>query len=78
MVGGGRAMTQKKLLGEIMVEMGLAPRDLVVECLNMQTEIHRKGLEPVPLGKLLVKTGCVTISDLDRALERQAKYHLTS
>ena len=71
-------MTQKKLLGEIMVEMGLAPRDLVVECLNMQTEIHRKGLEPVPLGKLLVKTGCVTISDLDRALERQAKYHLTS
>lgn len=69
-------MVRNKLLGDIMVEMGLASRDLVVECLNKQTEIHQKGLDPVPIGKLLVKSGCVTTSDLERALDKQAKYHL--
>lgn len=69
-------MAQNRLLGEIMVEMGLASRELVVECLNKQTEIHRRGMSPIPIGQLLVKTGCVTTSELEKALEEQAKYHL--
>lgn len=69
-------MSDNKLIGEIMVEMGLASRELIVECLNVQTEIHRKGLDPVPIGQLMVKTGCVTMSQLERALEKQSKYRL--
>lgn len=69
-------MAHKKLLGEIMIEMGLASRELIVECLNKQTEIHAKGLDPVPIGKLLVKTGHVTMEQLEKALEKQAKYRL--
>ena len=69
-------MAKNKLLGEIMIEMGLASRELIVECLNAQTEIHRKGLDPVPIGRLLVKTGHVTMKQLEKALEKQARYKL--
>jgi hypothetical protein len=69
-------MTHRKLLGEIMIEMGLASRDLVTECLNVQTEIHQKGLDPVPIGKLLLGTGRVTLDQLDKALKRQERYRL--
>ena len=71
-------MVRNKLLGEIMVEMGLASRDLIIDCLNIQTEIHRRGLDPIPIGKLLVKTGHVTLEQLEAALEKQCKYHLPS
>lgn len=67
-------MTRNKLLGDIMVEMGLASRDLIVECLNKQTEVYHKGLGQIPLGELLVKTGCITMSDLQRALAKQSRY----
>lgn len=67
------AMAGKKLLGEIMIEMGLASREIIIECLNMQTEIHRKGLEPVPIGRLLVKTGHITMEQLEKALRKQAR-----
>jgi hypothetical protein len=69
---------KNKLLGELMVEMGLASRELITECLNMQTEIHQKGLDPVPLGKLLLKSGYVTVEQLQKALDEQAKYRLPS
>lgn len=69
-------MGDNKLLGEIMIEMGLAPRELIVECLNAQTEIHQKGLDPMPIGKLLIKTGHVTAEQLEKALQKQAKYRL--
>ena len=71
-------MAENKFLGEIMIEMGLASREIIVECLNAQTEIHRKGQQSVPIGALLVKTGCVTMEQLDKALEKQAKYRLPS
>lgn len=71
-------MAENKLLGEIMVEMGLASREIIIECLNMQTEIHRKGLERVPIGRLLVKTGHITMEQLEKALEEQAKLRLPS
>lgn len=71
-------MAHNKLLGEIMVEMGLAPRELIVECLNAQTEIHNKGMDPVPIGNLIMKTGCVTVADLQRALEEQKKSRLAN
>ncbi|HUV05858.1 MAG TPA: hypothetical protein VMX94_12215 [Armatimonadota bacterium] len=71
-------MVRNKLLGEIMIEMGLASHDLIIDCLNIQTEIHRRGLDPIPIGKLLVKTGHVTLEQLDAALEKQSKYHMPS
>lgn len=71
-------MSKNRLLGEILIEMGLASRELIVECLNMQTEIHHKGLGPIPIGELVVKTGCMTMSDLERALSKQTKYRLPS
>ena len=77
LLGDERGM-KNKLLGELMVEMGLASRELITECLNMQTEIHQKGLDPVPLGKLLLKSGYVTVEQLQKALDEQAKYRLPS
>jgi hypothetical protein len=71
-------MTHHKLIGEILVEMGYASRELVVESLNKQTEIHTKGLDPIPLGTLLVKSGHLSMNQLDRALEQQSKYRLPS
>lgn len=71
-------MCDKKLIGEIMVEMGLASRELVVQCLNAQTEIHRDTSNRIPIGILLLKTGCVTPEQLDKALEKQSKYRLPS
>jgi hypothetical protein len=69
-------MADNKLIGEIMVDMGLASRELITECLNAQTEIHRKGMDPVPLGMLLLKSGHVSMDQLDRALEEQSRYRL--
>ena len=71
-------MTHHKLIGDILVEMGLASRELVVESLNKQTEIHSKGLAPIPLGTLLVKSGHLSMNQLERALEQQSKYRLPS
>lgn len=69
---------RNKLIGEIMVEMGLASRELIIDCLNIQTEIHRRGMEQVPLGRLLVKTGCLTVDQLEEALDTQARSRLPS
>ena len=71
-------MPHNKLIGEILVEMGLASKEVVVDCLNRQMEIHRQGLEPIPLGTLLVKTGHVSMEDLEKALENQMKNRLPS
>jgi len=71
-------MTHHKLIGEILVEMGLASREVVVDCLNKQTEIHRCGLDPMPLGTLMVKTGTLSIEQLERALQKQSKCRLPS
>jgi len=71
-------MMRNKLLGEIMIEMGLASSELIIDCLNIQTEIHRRGLDSVPLGKLLIKTGHVTLEQLEVALEQQSRYRLPS
>ena len=71
-------MVRNKLLGEIMIEMGLASHELIIDCLNIQTEIHRRGLDPIPIGKLLMKTGHVTMEQLEAALEKQSKYRLPS
>jgi len=71
-------MAENRLIGEILVEMGFASQELVVECLNKQTEIHHKGLEPIPLGTLLMKTGHLSMEQLEKALERQTKYRLPS
>jgi len=67
-----------KLIGEILIEMGLAPKEVVVDCLNKQMEIHRQGLEPIPIGTLLVKTGHVSMEQLENALEKQTKNRLPS
>jgi hypothetical protein len=72
------SMGHHKLIGEILVEMGLASRELVIECLNKQTEIHRCGLDPIPLGTMLLKTGHLSSDQLDRALEKQSKNRLPS
>ncbi|MDI6828052.1 MAG: hypothetical protein QME62_06170 [Armatimonadota bacterium] len=71
-------MSENKLLGEIMIEMGLASREIIMECLKMQTEIHQKGLDPVPIGRLLIKTGHITMEQLEKALAKQAKSRLPS
>ena len=71
-------MPHNKLIGEILIEMGLAPKEVVVDCLNKQMEIHRQGLEPIPIGTLLVKTGHVSMADLEKALEKQTKNRLPS
>lgn len=71
-------MAHHKLIGELLVEMGLASRELVVECLNKQTEIHRCGLDPIPLGTLLVKTGHLSMDQLEKALDKQTRYRLPS
>lgn len=67
-----------KLIGDIMVEMGIASRELVTECLNKQTDVNHKGEVRIPLGVLLMKTGFVSQEQLDKALEKQAKYKLHS
>ena len=69
-------MAENRLLGEIMIEMGLASRELIIDCLNMQTEIHKRGQGQIPIGKILMKTGHVTHKQLEEALDRQARYHL--
>ena len=69
-------MAKNKLLGDILIEMGIASREIIVECLNMQTEIHQKGLDPVPIGKLLLKTGYITTDQLNKALDKQSRYRL--
>jgi hypothetical protein len=71
-------MADNKLIGEIMVEMGLASRELIFECLNAQTEIHQRSANRIPLGTLLLKTGHITRDQLERALEKQGKYRLPS
>ena len=71
-------MPHNKLIGEILIEMGLASKEVVVDCLNKQMEIHRQGLEPMPIGTLLVKTGHVSMEQLERALEKQTKNRLPS
>ena len=71
-------MPHNKLIGEILIEMGLASRELIVDCLNRQMEIHRQGLEPIPIGTLLVKTGHVSMEHLEKALEKQMKNRLPS
>ena len=71
-------MADKKPLGEIIVDMGFASRDQIIECLNMQTEIHQKGLDKVPIGSLLIKTGYLTTGQLERALEKQTRNRLPS
>lgn len=62
-----------KLLGEILIEMGIASREMVIDCLNKQTEIYRKEDDKMPIGKLLVKNGYITSRQLEAALDRQAK-----
>ncbi|MDH7480749.1 MAG: hypothetical protein QHH26_02075 [Armatimonadota bacterium] len=71
-------MAENKLLGEIMIDMGFASREIIMECLKMQTEIHQKGLDPVPIGRLLIKTGHITMEQLEKALAKQAKSRLPS
>lgn len=71
-------MATDKPLGEIMIDMGFASREQIIECLNMQTEIHQRGLDPVPIGRLLIKTGHVTMEQLEKALAKQMKYRLPS
>ncbi|MCL6519170.1 MAG: hypothetical protein K6T99_05020 [Armatimonadetes bacterium] len=71
-------MAENKLLGEIMIDMGFASREVIMECLKMQTEIHQKGLDPVPIGRLLIKTGHITMEQLEKALAKQAKSRLPS
>lgn len=71
-------MPHNKLIGEILVEMGLASKELVLDCLNKQVEIHRQGLKPIPIGTLLVKTGHVSMEDLEKALENQTRNRLPS
>ncbi|MHB0912131.1 MAG: hypothetical protein ACYC2Y_01625 [Armatimonadota bacterium] len=64
----------KKRLGDVVIEMGMASRDMVVECLNTQSEGNKK----VPLGSLLVEAGYVTLDQLEKALDKQSKYRLPS
>lgn len=71
-------MPHNKMIGEILVEMGLASKEVVVDCLNKQTEIHRDGLDRIPLGTLLVKTGYVSVEDLEKALQKQMRNRLPS
>lgn len=71
-------MAENKLLGDILIEMGLASRELVVECLNKQTEIHSRGLGQIPIGKLLVNTGYISTAQLKKALAKQMKNRLPS
>jgi hypothetical protein len=69
-------MADNKPLGEICVDMGFASREQIIECLNMQTEIHQKGLDRVMLGSLLIKTGYLTSTQLDKALVKQMKHQM--
>lgn len=69
-------MPKKKPIGEIMIKMGIVTKEMVTECLNMQTEIHRKHLDPVPLGKLLMKTGYINQDQLEKALAKQLRGRL--
>ncbi len=71
-------MADNKPLGEIIVDMGFASREQIIECLNMQTEIHQKGLDPAPIGSLLIKTGYLTTTQLDKALEKQTRNRIPS
>lgn len=71
-------MARHKPLGEIMVDMGLTSEDIIIECLNKQTEIHSEGSEHLPLGKLLVRAGYITSEQLQAALEEQARRKLPS
>jgi len=71
-------MAANKPLGEIIVDMGFASRDQIIECLNMQTEIHQQGIDRMPIGSLLIKTGYLTTGQLEKALEKQMKHRLPS
>ncbi|MHB1456367.1 MAG: hypothetical protein ACYC0V_05565 [Armatimonadota bacterium] len=64
---------RNKLLGEIMIDMGIASKEMVVDCLNKQTEIHQKNGVTQPIGKLMLKNGYVTMKQLEKALELQSK-----
>lgn len=69
-------MVENRLIGEILIQMGYASRDLIIECLNAQMEVHRMDAGRIPLGTLLLKTGHVTSDQLDKALAQQAKYRM--
>lgn len=56
-----------------MIDMGIASKEMVVECLNKQIEIHHKEGVSQPLGKLLMKSGYITMKQLEKALEKQSK-----
>ena len=71
-------MAHNKLIGEILVEMGLASKEVVMDSLNRQMEIHQQGTDRIPLGTLLVKTGHLSMDDLEKALEKQMKNRLPS
>ena len=63
----------KKLLGEILVDMGIVTREMITECLNKQIEVHQKSNKMQPIGKLLMKRGYITSKQLEAALEQQSK-----
>lgn len=65
---------RNKLIGEIMIDMGIASREMVVECLNKQMEIHHKDGVSQPLGRLLLKNGYITMKQLEMALDLQSKH----
>lgn len=71
-------MPHNKLIGEILIEMGLASKEVVMDSLNRQTEIHQRGQERIPIGTLMVKTGHLSMEDLEKALEKQMKNRLPS
>lgn len=71
-------MPHNKLIGEILVEMGLASKEVVVDSLNRQTEIHQQGQERIPIGTLMVKTGHLSMEDLEKALAKQMRNRLPS
>lgn len=58
---------ERRLLGEILVEMGFASSQQVHEAWRSQTEDYRSGL----LGEILMEMGAVNLEQVVEALRKQ-------
>jgi hypothetical protein len=58
-------------IGEILMEMGCLTEKQLRNALQKQEEVDMRGERHVPIGKILVESGFITLEDLLLALAQQ-------
>ena len=65
-------MEEKKKLGEILVEDGLVPEDLIFQLVDEQKDATETGKPRKKLGEMLVDSGAITLDQLESSLKKQS------